>query len=331
MSNFPLVSVIVPVYGVERYVERCVRSIFFQTYDYLEIIFIDDCSPDSSVAIIERILREYPNRKEHTRIIHHDRNRGVGSARLTGLKVATGSYILYIDSDDYLDNDMIECLVDTAEKEDADISICDFMVELSGRSRHLYVNPSLYPKECMCQVLKGQVHSSLWNKLIRRSLFFDNRVFFIDGLNHQEDLTVMFRLMFYANKIAYISRPFYHYIMGNEGSYTSVKMNPSKLSDSIKRLRLMDEFCHENAPLSPHIVEAFRFNKAQTYSGVALYGDFQQLRSFRDLFGAIKLRDILLHPSMSSPVRLAGLFLKLKLIPLLKGLRWAQKIKHKCH
>lgn len=107
----PKVSVIIPVYGVERYIEQCARSLFSQTMrDGIEYIFVDDCSPDKSIEILEDILREYPHREPQVKIIRHTENQGIGGTRRTGVKNATGEYIIHCDSDDWVEPDMYEML-----------------------------------------------------------------------------------------------------------------------------------------------------------------------------------------------------------------------------
>ncbi len=95
------VSIIVPIYNVEKYIERCAVSLFEQDFEDIEYIFVNDCTPDNSVEILEKVIEKYPNRKSHLKIVHHKENKGLGSARNTGLEQATGNYILHIDSDDW--------------------------------------------------------------------------------------------------------------------------------------------------------------------------------------------------------------------------------------
>ena len=103
------VSVCIPVYGVEKYIEKCARSLFEQTMqDGIEFIFVNDCTKDRSIEILEQVLAEYPHRKEQTRIIHHEKNRGLVAARNTGLAYASGEYIIHCDSDDWVELDMYE-------------------------------------------------------------------------------------------------------------------------------------------------------------------------------------------------------------------------------
>ena len=102
----PKVSVIVPVYGVERYMERCARSLFEQTLDDIEFIFVDDCSPDRSLDILNEVLEEYVDRQLQTQIVRLDQNGGLPNARKVGLRLATGNYIIHCDSDVWVERDM---------------------------------------------------------------------------------------------------------------------------------------------------------------------------------------------------------------------------------
>lgn len=106
------VSILVPVYGVEKYIERCARSLFEQTYDNIEYIFVDDCTKDRSIEILQKVLEDYPNRKNQVKILHHDKNRGLSAARNTALDASTGDYLMHVDSDDYLRKDAVLLLAE---------------------------------------------------------------------------------------------------------------------------------------------------------------------------------------------------------------------------
>ena len=105
------VSILVPVYGVEKYIKRCARSLFEQTYDNIEYIFVDDCTQDRSIDILEEVLKEYPNRKNQVKILHHAKNRGLSASRNTALDASTGDYLMHVDADDYLHVDAIALLI----------------------------------------------------------------------------------------------------------------------------------------------------------------------------------------------------------------------------
>lgn len=104
------VSVIIPVYNVGKFIERCARSLMEQTMDNVEYIFVDDASPDNSIQILQKVLADYPNRRDNVRILTHAENKGLPAARNTGLAVATGEYIFHCDSDDFVEPDMLEQL-----------------------------------------------------------------------------------------------------------------------------------------------------------------------------------------------------------------------------
>ena len=127
--KIPAVSVLVPVYNVSKYIERCAHSLFQQTFDDIEYVFVNDCSPDDSIKKLQKVIEQYPNRKKRVQIIHHDKNRGASVSRNTCLENSTGKYIQFIDSDDWIESDMIETMYNKAETESADIVVCDFVIE----------------------------------------------------------------------------------------------------------------------------------------------------------------------------------------------------------
>lgn len=122
----PKVSIIVPVYGVEKYIERCARSLFEQTLDGIEYLFIYDCTLDKSIEILKNVLEEYPQRKNQVKIVSHEKNMGLPIAIQSGLKVASGEYIIHCDSDDWVDVTMYEKMYNKAIEEGSDVVVCDF-------------------------------------------------------------------------------------------------------------------------------------------------------------------------------------------------------------
>lgn len=96
------VSILVPIYGVEQYIERCAKSLFEQTYSEIEYVFVNDCTKDDSIGVLNRVLEKFPQRKLQVRIINHEKNKGLGAARRTAILNANGDYILHVDSDDYI-------------------------------------------------------------------------------------------------------------------------------------------------------------------------------------------------------------------------------------
>ena len=134
MKDSPSVSVIIPVYKTEEYIEKCADSLFKQTLDNIEYIFIDDNSPDRSIDLLTNVLECFPKRKGQVRIIRHTANTGVSYVRNEGLYIANGEYIIYCDSDDYVDIEMYEKLYSKAKENNADIVGCDFIIEFPDKT-----------------------------------------------------------------------------------------------------------------------------------------------------------------------------------------------------
>lgn len=219
----PAVSVIVPVYNVALYIEKCARSLLEQTLDNLEIIFIDDCSPDNSSEIIRTVLKDYPERVEQTRIIKMPSNTGLAGVRRQGIVEATGHYIIHCDGDDWVDAELYETLYKKAIETDADIVICDEVMEFE----HTQVpKPTCLLPHCGKDILRHWYSNTVGmfchNKLVRNSLYKDNNIYPWVGLNMWEDNGLFPRLFYHADKISQIhGGPLYHYNRANVNAMTS--------------------------------------------------------------------------------------------------------------
>ena len=215
----PLLSVIVPVYRVEAYLRKCLDSIVSQTYANLEIILVDDGSPDRSGAICD----EYAARDSRIVVIHQE-NKGASQARNAGLDRMTGEFVAFVDSDDYLAPVMYEKLMGAAE--DADIVIGDFYVILqSGIVRgHSPIQNGLTTEGIKELILMDQLQSYLWNKIYRAELFRGLRFEKIRGF---EDLLISPRLFQRAEKIVYVPEAGYYYnSMNMEGLTATFNHTP---------------------------------------------------------------------------------------------------------
>lgn len=308
------VSIIIPVFRVEKYIERCVRSIFEQSYSNLEIIFVDDCSPDNSVQIIRELLLEYPDRKSQVLILSQSKNQGVAAARQRGLESITGDYCIQFDSDDYVDSTMIAEMVNQAVRKDADIVMCDFKLISKTKTMHVHVKPDLNPIECMKQILRSEVHSSLCNKLVRVSLYRDNKIQFVEGLNMREDLGVMYRLLYFAHKLAYVSKPYYNYVL-REGSISSAKMSMEQQKDAQNLISLMDDFFVNEKINDNDILDSFLMFKAQIKARILLFGNSKLLQE--KLYKKIRLKHYYSHPTLPFSHKLMGIISYSKLLPLM--------------
>lgn len=219
----PAVSVIVPVYNVAPYIERCARSLFEQTIESLEILFVDDCSPDDSVEIIKRTLIDYPHRESNTRIIKLSSNGGLAAVRRQGIIEAKGNYIIHCDGDDWVDTDLYKTLYDEAIRTDADIVVCDEVMEYTGYQKPVAADKlTTQGKDIMTDWYKNTVGMFCHNKLVRKSLYSDNNVLPWIGLNMWEDNGLFARLYYYADRVVQIhGGPLYHYNRTNINAMTS--------------------------------------------------------------------------------------------------------------
>lgn len=205
----PKVSVIIPIYGVEQYIERCARSLFEQTLDDIEFIFVNDCTRDNSINILQQVIENYPNRKNQIKIIHHETNKGLPAARQTGLSIAKGSYIAHCDSDDWVDTDLYECMYKSSVNQGFDVVCCDcrdtdcvnFKLRRSGyKSSH-----QNYIVDMMHRVMWW----SLCNKLIKKDCYVDDIIYPKDSMG--EDMCVCLQLMKNAKSVGHIEGSYYYY------------------------------------------------------------------------------------------------------------------------
>ena len=195
------VSIIIPIYGVEFFIERCAISLFEQTLDDIEYIFVDDCTMDKSVQILQGVIAKYPQRKDNVFIIRHERNKGLASARKTGLKFVHGEYVAHCDSDDWVERNMYEYLYQEAISANADIVWCDYY-RSDGKSKKT-ISTKVQP-----ELMQGPV----WNKLVRTRLYTDYDIEFPTA-NKGEDGALMVQLSFFANKRIHVAKPLYNYFI----------------------------------------------------------------------------------------------------------------------
>ncbi|MBQ3325773.1 glycosyltransferase [Candidatus Saccharibacteria bacterium] len=233
-----LVSVIVPVYNVEKYIHRCLDSILSQTYKNLEILLIDDGSTDKSGKICD----EYAKKDKRIKVIHQ-KNQGVSVARNNGLKKTNGGWIAFVDSDDYIESEYVEILLNNAEEKNADVVQCEQKifnerseVALCGNRLSIAMDGL---KACEKMLYQDTITSALWGKLIRKSLF--SGVSFKKDIIH-EDLDVLYFILKKAEKVYYTSDPLYCY---NERERSLIRKNFSERTLDV--LDVMDGIIKDSA------------------------------------------------------------------------------------
>jgi glycosyltransferase involved in cell wall biosynthesis len=248
-----LVSIIIPVYKSQEYIEACAKSLFQQTYTDLEYIFIDDAGGDDSMAILEKVMQDFPERHKQVKILHHDTNRGSAMARETGMMAANGDYIIHVDSDDTVAPHFIERLAKAVIESDADVAVCGIATSNQGRmnytiSQELCDEPFKY----LASVLGGTSHSSLCNKLFKSSILKDNDLHFNENINMYDDKSVVFRALYYCKKIAVVNEVLYYYNRNNRNSITHKTRKRTEVVSAIALAKLVDKFFADK-PLNENI------------------------------------------------------------------------------
>ncbi|WP_270446860.1 glycosyltransferase family 2 protein [Fusobacterium varium] len=212
------ISVIVPVYNTEKYIKKCIRSIIEQTLKEIEIIIVNDGSKDKSLEIIKDLMKQ----DRRIKLINKE-NEGVSSARNSGIKMAKGKYIQFIDSDDWIEKEFLEKMYDFAEKENVDIVVSDYYEDYSNgkikikkgkkKSKKVIFNS----KEYLRDFFYDDDAPAMWNKLFKTSLYKDNNIFYPENISIGEDLATIPKLIYFSKKIGYLREAFYHYIQNSQG------------------------------------------------------------------------------------------------------------------
>lgn len=223
------VSVIIPVYNVENYLRKCLDSLVNQTLKDIEIIIVNDGTPDNSQEIIDEYVKKYP--KKIVSVIQE--NGGQGAARNTGLLHATGEYIGYVDSDDYVEENMYEELYNKAKEEDSDIVICGNNVV---KENYEFLSKEDVDKE----FLLGKM--AVWNKIYKKNIIVDNKIQFRSKVWY-EDLDFTMKVYFSSKKLSYVDKHLYNYLL-REGS----TMNNNNIERNLELIQAFDsliDYCKD--------------------------------------------------------------------------------------
>ena len=265
MKDNILISVIVPVYNTAKYLDKCLETLVSQSYAELDIILVDDGSPDESPALCDK----WAMRDTRIKVIHKS-NGGLSDARNYGLRKAEGDYIIFIDSDDWLDTDMVEVLLSTAIKYEADIVNCQF-VEENNRNISTKLQPR-YPlmeataSEGIFLLIKDKmVTNHVWRNLFKREVLQD--IEFPKGKNF-EDIHVMHEIFFKSKKIVFIGDVLYHYFINPDGIVRT--KSEKNTMDYLEAFKKREIFFQENMP------EALDMHRNHMFRNV--YGEWKQIK-----------------------------------------------------
>ena len=251
MERKPIISVVVPIYGVEKYIAQCAESLFQQSYDALQFVFVNDGTKDSSMEILEALIeKEFSDRKPDVVIVNKE-NQGLPQARKTGLEHAEGEYILFADSDDWLDLDAVAKVVAKAEETDADIVYFDLVKEYAGRTS--YKKERDYTVETKMDFIMNMFNYKSFGytvtKCFKRRLYTENVIYF-PKLGMHEDIYLMSQIIFHAKSLVHIPEALYHYRKDNPDSFCAQDRLKRHVSSTTNLLNLYEHY-RDNLKGSP--------------------------------------------------------------------------------
>lgn len=244
-------SLIVPIYGVERYIRQFAESALDQSYDDIQFIFVNDGTKDRSMEILEELIEERFNHLRSRIIIVNKENGGLPSARKAGLEVADGEYILFADSDDWLEKDAVAKIVAKAEETDADIVYFDLIKEYGHKTS--YKRERDYTADTrmdfIINIFNYKSHGYTVTKCFRKSIYTDNKIYF-PILGMHEDIYLMSQIIFYANSLVHLPEALYHYRKDNPDSFCAQDRQKRHIASTKNLLNLYENY-RDNLKGSP--------------------------------------------------------------------------------
>ena len=195
-------SIIVPIYKVEQYIERCIRSLMEQTMkENIEFIFVNDCTPDNSIQILQNVIQEYPNRSSQIRIYNNTKNIGLHETRKVGVNIAKGEYIGWCDSDDWIEPNMYEEMYLKTQNGEIDVVVCNYIQEFDTYNIATEFIPNKTPQECITNLWKGYyLPAAVWQQITRKDII-TTAINTIENVNYGEDIYKSILVYYYAKSI----------------------------------------------------------------------------------------------------------------------------------
>ncbi len=280
-----MVSIIVPVYKVENYLNRCVDSILEQTYENLEIILVDDGSPDNCGKICD----EYSKKDKRIKVIHKE-NGGLASARNAGIKVATGNFISFVDSDDWVDKNFIKNLHNALTTEDSDMSACLFCrIKGSVGERKDFdekikiINENLY-----YHILTENSYAGYaTNKLFKSEIIKNNNLLFDEKIFNGEDFPFSLEYTKYVNKVSFIKQDLYYYFFRETSIMQTISLSPRFLTILYAREKAL-EFLSINASEYYDMCKASYLSMLIKVKYLAMSDKIKYIDIYKDVQGKLK-------------------------------------------
>ncbi len=239
------ISVIIPVYNTEKFLERCLNSVIKQTLKEIEIIIVNDGSTDKSLEIIKKI-----EQTDGRIILINKENEGLTKTRNRGLEIASGKYIYNLDSDDYLEErTMFEELYNKCEKDNLDMVVFDYYNDFGNKKEYIknieVLDDVLINKEDYIKALiKNKCGISIWGKLVKKDIFIENNIKFPENIFMGEDLLTSLKLVFFSKKIGKLNKAFYNYVQ-HENQGTKIKKRTERYNELFILCKKIEKFLKE--------------------------------------------------------------------------------------
>lgn len=273
------VSIGIPVYGVEKYIERCAKSLLEQTYQDIEYIFVDDCSPDNSIDILNKVLSQYPTRKEQVKVIRHDKNLGLACTRNTAVRHFTGDFVMWVDSDDWIEKDAVSTLVSLQIVKNCDIITFDSVWHYPHK-QFVFHNKNIdTPLQLLYSIFDRTNINAIWGRFIRRSLYVDYDVSCKAGVNMGEDLQVITKLLYFAKSIYVCNKSLYHYECSNMGSYMA-SYSTKKTMQAVESLHIVCDFFKDKNQVLVEKVNSYVAYSYATFLAGSINGNDREIYNY---------------------------------------------------
>ena len=280
MDHSIKVSILMPVYKVEQYLEKTLNSIFTQTYHNIDYVFVNDCSPDNSLQVLKDSIGKYGIEESRYTIINHEQNEGIAVSRADCIANAKGDYVLFVDSDDWIEPDMVYKLLDATDNGQIDIIGSDILSDfLNGKVKYHHERYADTCRENLVKCLNYDINTVLWKLLIRRSLF-DNFTI-TPHVDIVEDYIISVKLYYYAKTFRAIPKALYHYVQYNQARVSLQKLR--SINMHIQGVKEVESFCREKDIYDDLIEEKLllrKFNIKSNFLTKQLY----DIKAYKTIF-----------------------------------------------
>lgn len=274
------VSILIPIYKVQSVLTRCLDSVFNQSYSNLEYVFLDDCSPDGSLNVLKAYIKERGIDMVNVKIVSHERNLGIAVTRNDCILNATGDYVLFVDSDDWIEHDTVEKLIDSTRDGTVDIVSCDYVLDyIDGRSEEYFQDYSCDCSDNIEGLINYRISPALWKFLIKRDLF--QYMSFSPDIEIGEDYVAMIKLHYYASNCACVHRFLYHYTQNNEYRYSNQRAK--SIVHHVRAINEVERFLRDKGAFDKKKEREMLYRKFVVKANF-LYGPFFNLSLYKSTF-----------------------------------------------